>query len=258
MEQHVDNQENSSIAASSSFNSSAPSKEVAKYDYILKLIEIIPKIGWLLVTIVLLIFLFPELKSVISKVNSFKGYGIEVELKTSIEKYNKNIVRSNKDSIITIQSQEQIVNRVQLLTPYLKDREYKILWVDDHPENNVYVAKILEEIGLTIEPVTKSDAALELLSQAKQDTTLQQYNLVITDFGKDDMHEINGEQFANKLKYIDYFLPVIIYSSSYQPGENGMPYTIFASANRPDYLINYVLDVIERGGTPFPKDTSKN
>jgi CheY-like chemotaxis protein len=54
----------------------------------------------------------------------------------------------------------------------------KILWVDDHPENNAYEVEILRKCGATVHEVKKTENALQELTKAD-------WKLLISDMGRD-------------------------------------------------------------------------
>lgn len=124
--------------------------------------------------------------------------------------------------------------------------------MDDHPVNNVYVSKILENIGFKIETASTNNAGIELYTASLEDSILKKYDLIVSDYGKDNKTERDGLQFADSIKSIGSSTPVIIYSSSFFQTGLEKPNYIFAIANRPDFLINYILDIAERGETPYP------
>lgn len=184
-------------------------KTIFKQQRQLKIIEQLPKLSWQVLIVVITILFLPNLKEVLGKVNKFKGYGVEIELKSTFELYNKNPVDKETFKYIGARQQEQIINRIKFLQPILSAKTYKILWDDDHPINNIYVVKILEQIGFKIETASTSDAGLELLSATLEDTTLQRYDLIITDYSRDNPSDKNGLKLAENAKEIDYSIPII-------------------------------------------------
>ncbi len=237
------------------FNNNELSDRGFKQRLKLARIEQIPKLAWIFLTITIIILFIPNIKEMMTKMNKFKGYGIEIELQSAFDSYNKSKnTKKNKDEIfIKFQriQQEQITNRVTLLQPILQSKKYKILWIDDHPVNNIHECKLLNDIGFTIETASSSVAGLELYEASLKEKNMAKYDLIISDYGKDDLKDLDGVQFASSIKQIDFSIPIIFYSSSYFQSHSEKPDTVYAVANRPDFLINYVLDVIERGETPY-------
>ncbi len=235
----------------------------------LKFIDQLPKLVWPLIALVALVVLMPKISALVKKAKTVKVFDIEIELKSSFDDYNnsRQIVDSisklrterireslgERESYIPTRNQERIISRVNRLEDDFATNNYKLLWVDDHPSNNVYVARILQLIGFKIEHAGSTQSAIELLQLTIADTSLKHYDVIISDFSRDDtLHDSDGLKFADFTKSLDYSAPIIFFTSSYDEKVNGIPSSIFAVAHRPDYLINYVLDAIERGGTPFP------
>lgn len=81
----------------------------------------------------------------------------------------------------------------------------RILWVDDHPENNAYECSAMESIGVEVIQVTNNRDAYFKLEFFK-------YDLVITDIGRDAEPE-NGLDLLERIKARTPTLPVIVYTS---------------------------------------------
>ena len=214
----------------------------------LKLIDLIPKAAWLIIAVMLIFFLFPEIRNLIRNTSSFKGYGIEIELK-SIEAYNQKNIKLKRDSFLI--QKDQIINRVQLLQSLLRSKTYKIMWIDDNLSGNSDLYHILEQVGFKIDRQLTSSAGLAMIRNAERDTTLKQYDMIITKYRID---QINASQLADSVRYQTMSnVPVIIYTSNFDPMAHDVPKNVFAETDRPDFLINYTLDIVERGGTPFAR-----
>lgn len=230
-----------------------PLEKRLKGDSLLKLLELFPKIGWLFFAAIAFIFLFPIIKEKLSQADKVSAFGIELQLSKKIEIYNKK--SKDADSLkIPYENRTQIINRVKLLDTFLSSRIYKILWVDDNPVNNIYVKQILEQIGFKIDNAGSTNSALALIEATLADTSLHKYDLVISDYSRDDtLHDVDGKVFAFSANKFIPTTPIIFFSSSYDETKEGIPESIYAVAHRADYLINFVLDVVERGNTPLPK-----
>ena len=116
----------------------------------------------------------------------------------------KNQLRSNINSMVDLLKREQERIDVSDLTEF-KAEQYKILWVDDHPENNLVPIRMMENVGIIVHKVQSTDEALK---EIKQDD----YSLVISDMGRDHNSHA-GLDLLEKLNEINFKIPVIIYSS---------------------------------------------
>ena len=80
----------------------------------------------------------------------------------------------------------------------------KILWVDDHPENNIYEKQYFEKHRIAVHPVTNSDDALKLLD-------MYDYDAVISDMGRGD-DRLAGPRLVQQMRAKNDRTPVIIYT----------------------------------------------
>ena len=84
----------------------------------------------------------------------------------------------------------------------------RILWVDDHPENNLSASRYLEERDCVVHKAISTEEALSMLSILKSDI-----DLVISDMGRgDDPHA--GIKLLQAMQKTKYVVPCIIYSTS--------------------------------------------
>ena len=81
-------------------------------------------------------------------------------------------------------------------------RAARVLWVDDHPENNIYENVMLSALGLAITQVTSSEAAKSLLEQ-------DGFDLLITDLTRGH-DERGGIKLLEDLS--DRSIPTIVYT----------------------------------------------
>jgi DNA-binding response OmpR family regulator len=88
----------------------------------------------------------------------------------------------------------------------------KILWVDDHPENNIYEKQFFEKRRIAVHPVTNSEDALKLLQ-------MYDYDAVISDMGRGD-DRLAGPRMVQQMRARNDRTPVVIYTvRADQPGK---------------------------------------
>lgn len=115
----------------------------------------------------------------------------------------------------------------------------RVLWVDDHPDNNVEETLMLQGLGLSVTHTTTTTAALRYLAQGK-------FELLITDLGRDGDPEA-GLELLQALTNRQQPLPSIVYTM--HPGERaGRATALGASAviETPGDLLDAVLDRLGR------------
>jgi CheY-like chemotaxis protein len=130
----------------------------------------------------------------------------------------------------------------------------RILWVDDHPENNVPVIELLQRFGAAVETPRSNAEALALLRGSR-------YDVIITDMARD--HEgpgsdLKGVELADQV-YAGWTQPVLLFTSRFDPtrlpGKSSderlelvsrLQRIVFARTNRMDEALHYIIDMLER------------
>jgi len=80
----------------------------------------------------------------------------------------------------------------------------KLLWVDDHPENNVQEKRFFERHRIAVHPVTTSADAFQLLA-------IYDYRAIISDMGRGE-DRLAGARFVQQLRARNDGTPVVIYT----------------------------------------------
>lgn len=130
----------------------------------------------------------------------------------------------------------------------------RILWVDDHPENNSHIVELLQRFGATVETPRSNAEAIALLGGAR-------YDVIITDVARD--HEgpgsdLKGVELAEEV-FERWSRPVLLFTARFDPatlpGKSSderlelvarLQRSVFARTNRFDEALHYVLDMLER------------
>jgi CheY-like chemotaxis protein len=84
----------------------------------------------------------------------------------------------------------------------------RILWVDDHPDNNVYETLALETMGQIVTKTTSSYGAFAYLSA-------QSYGLLITDLGR-PTDQLDGLDFVRSVRKQYPGLTIVVYTMNAQ------------------------------------------
>jgi CheY-like chemotaxis protein len=85
----------------------------------------------------------------------------------------------------------------------------RILWVDDHPEHNIYEAQLFKSLGMVVETVLSTRGALERLSEGK-------YDVVISNMLR-GTETTAGYKLLKSMQARKIETPLIIYSASANP-----------------------------------------
>lgn len=116
--------------------------------------------------------------------------------------------------------------------------ETKILWVDDHPENQKYERKALGAIGISFVLARNTQEAISELAS-------QRFNVVITDFKRADDAR-GGYTLLDEVKKLPNPPPLIIYTGSTSPELEAQARQrgAFAQTNLPQQLFSSVIDAV--------------
>jgi CheY-like chemotaxis protein len=192
-------------------------------------VNLVPKIIGLLI-LLLIIYLYQDtIKEIAFRVSGAEAFGVKVSLSALVEKEKtRNIGR--------------VINQRELKSAYCRAwnersafRDARILWVDDHPENNAIVERpILTSLGAQITVALSNKEAADFLRRGD-------YDLVITDMSRDAGNETGADIPKILDESIQAFAPPVIY---YTMKEYRQVPGAFATATRPDELINYVTDAL--------------
>jgi len=133
----------------------------------------------------------------------------------------------------------------------------RILWVDDHPENNAALIDLLREFKASIDTSRSNKEAFELLRKG-------QYDVVISDVGRDDEEPgsgLKGIELAREV-FETWGHRVLLFTAQFDPATvpnlsdkellelvKGVERTVFGRTNRYDEALHLVLDLLERGKT---------
>lgn len=89
----------------------------------------------------------------------------------------------------------------------------RILWVDDHPENNFYEIKALRDRDVTVELVKSTDECLGAIRSARTP-----FGAIISDMGRREEdgkeHSDAGLELIGRLREQEIDTPVIVYASA--------------------------------------------
>lgn len=209
-----------------------------------QLIGTIPALAWVVfATVVYLTLRRPVLRHVLPRLAEIKGLGVEITLVDQLLREATDRPATDdggadtpgKAAVITPVQRRGVLRRLDNAAAFLSDG--RILWVDDHPEYNTSLVRIFEEVGMRVDLARSTDEAIRELRR-------HSYDLVLSDIGR-------GDDARAGLSMLDAFraegidLPVVIYTSSFD-SRRGVDPMIFGATNRPDDVINYVIDIMER------------
>lgn len=122
--------------------------------------------------------------------------------------------------------------KLKLAAPQL--RGLRILWVDDHPENNFPLRRLLGDAGVQI-TVAMSNA--EGIDTARR----KDFDIVISDYARDPPLSENGGQLAKELERLGYGAIVLFYTSDPTRITADVPHKL--ATNDPTQLLSSIADL---------------
>lgn len=183
------------------------------------------------------------------------GFGpTGVTLEFAEAKLSEAAARSGGDvsSMVGNAARRSIIDRLQRNDDLLS--RARILWTDDHPENNLPMVELLTRFGATVDTPQSNARAVDLISATR-------YDVAISDVARDDEGRgsgLKGVELAETL-FSNWGLRTILFTSRFNPATypeltaeqrlelvERLRRSTFAVTNRVDELLHYTLDVLER------------
>jgi len=204
----------------------------------IQLVKILPSILWLLLIVAILVLFYrPICDELLPNLANLKAMGVELSfvrdsMNAAIELAEKSpqwkVEVSSRDKELALSRARQHVKVF---------RNARILWVDDHPENNRNELRMFRQLQADIDIATSTEKALDMLRN-------DDYDLILSDMARDDK-AMAGLEFLEQCRKESKSIPVIFYIGVLDPTK-GVPPQAFGITNRPDELLHLTLDVLER------------
>ena len=170
--------------------------------------------------------------------DTLRSYGVPVEdkpyeygpLRQALDK-----ALAKNSSAVTETERTRLLRRADFAAELLRGAQ--VLWVDDHPINNLNERQILRSYGVFIDLARSTEEALDMLQAIR-------YDLIVSDMGRQGIKD-EGLRLLETIPRITQPRPLIFYTI-YSPEMRQRTSTAFAMTNRPDQLLHYIIDVLER------------
>jgi CheY-like chemotaxis protein len=180
-------------------------------------------LGWVLLVVFVVWKLLPTIRTVVaSRSLTIKAGGAEISvqqasdtLAQSVEDLREQLtaLKAQVEAAGTIAEPEgamdaKAASPIAAGVPKLR----RVLWVDDHPENNVYEVQSLRRKDVAVDQVTSTAEGLSALFHAPG-----RYDVVITDMGRrENDHDVPnaGLDFIERVREEDATTPIFVYASA--------------------------------------------
>ena len=177
-------------------------------------------------------------KNIQQNKETLRSYGVQVKdkpneygpLRQALDK-----ALAKNSSAVTETERTRLLRRADFAAELLRGAQ--VLWVDDHPNNNLNERQILRSYGVFIDLARSTEEALEMLQAIR-------YDLIVSDMGRQGIKD-EGLRLLETIQRSTQPRPLIFYTI-YSPEMRQRTGTAFAITNRPDQLLHYIIDVLER------------
>ena len=145
------------------------------------------------------------------------------------------LMRNRGRRVLEEYERHALYERLSYLTE--KKIQFRILWIDNHPENNQHEISLLQKIGLTVKLAQSSEAADRIISSGNVD-------LILSDRSRGGNRR-EGFEYLHSLVNRGVKIPVVFYVGYHEEAEGKSPYA-FGITHYPSEIIHLAMDVIQR------------
>lgn len=187
-----------------------------------------------LVIVMFLVFNFDLIKDLFVNVSHVEAFGVKMDFDATA----KQIIKETPDGVSG--PNVHLVEAEGALKRAAKSSEVyvaaSILWIDDHPEDNVAIRRVFQDLGANVTVTLDTAEAADALRRGF-------FDVVISDIVRPEGNDV-AIAFTKKVAEIPDAPAFIFYVG--QLDSRNPPNGAFAITNRPDELLNLVTDVLER------------
>lgn len=198
------------------------------------LLDIVPSILWVILVAIVFIMLRRTIeRNVLPRLTGVKGPGFALSFEAVANQLDEAIADRNVK--VSQGDRRGALGRAERHPNLLQGT--RILWVDDHPGDNRGERKLLHSLGVMIDLADHTDEALAGLARAE-------YDLVITDMRRGNDVQA-GKTLIQRMRDSNLYRWTIVYLRDFDPDKETSAW-VFGITNRPDQLLHYVMDIMER------------
>jgi CheY-like chemotaxis protein len=212
--------------------------------------ELLGVLVWPSVALLVLVRFGPGLREFLGNLGelSFKAGGVEATAKKQVEAAFALGAAVAKSPAAASETPTEAAQRARDVADIVAERVNahtlrqasgrRVLWVDDHPDNNILERRSLQAIGIKFDLTPSTDDALNRLAAGS-------YDAVISDMGRPPDPRA-GYTLLDSIRQRGIEIPFIIYAGSNAQAhkEEAMRHGALGSTNRPDELFTLVLSAL--------------
>jgi CheY-like chemotaxis protein len=215
-------------------------------DQIAQIIGAVGKLLWVLLAAFVIWLLRQPLTAAIGRLGTLEAFGVKFALSggaaldAAIELAEKNPAWPVE---VSAADRKAAIDRANAHRSVFEGAE--ILWVDDRPSNNRNEARMLRSFGALITFAATTDEASRALQTAAEQH--QPFDIILSDISRDlpASDPTAGLTMLRRLRNAGFQQPVIYYVGRLNP-DAGVPAGAFGVTNRPDQLLQLVIDALSR------------
>jgi CheY-like chemotaxis protein len=174
-----------------------------------------------------------EIKQALQRVNTFEAFGVKLTT-TELAQWASNKGARREAPATSLAELQEAYDRAYRNRSLFEGA--RALWVDDHPENNLWERRALRSLGMEVDVTLNNVEALDRLRR-------NEYEVLITDLGRDDPADKVTDLFSalRAPAFQPPYAPsLMIYTGS--PGET--PPGALARVTQPDILLRVITDAL--------------
>ena len=215
-------------------------------DEITHIIGAIASLLWVLLAAFVVWLLRQPLTAAVSRLASFEAFGVKFALSggaaldAAIDLAQKNPAWPVE---VPAADRKAALDRANANRSILEGAE--ILWVDDRPSNNRNEARMLRSFGALVTFAATTDEASRALQTAAEQH--QPFDIILSDISRSlpTPDPMAGLTILPRLRNAGFRQPLIYYIGRPDPNA-GVPAGAFGVTNRPDQLLQLVIDALSR------------
>jgi CheY-like chemotaxis protein len=224
----------------------AEADEIVTGDEIAHIIRAATALLWVLLAVYAVWLLRQPLAATIGRLGGFEAFGIKLALSggTALDAAIE-LAQKNPDWPVEVPAADRraALDRANAHRSVFEAAE--ILWVDDHPSNNRNETRMLRTFGALVTFAATTDEALHALRTGAEQH--QPFDIILSDISRDlpQADPKAGLSMLLPLRESGFHQPVIFYIGRPEPSA-GVPAGAFGLTNRPDQLLQLVVDALSR------------
>jgi len=201
---------------------------------------------WVLLAVFVVWLLRRPLIAAVSRLATFEAFGVKFALSggaaldAAIE-----LAEKNPDWPVEVSAADRkaAIDRANAHRSVFEGAE--ILWVDDRPSNNRNEARMLRSFGALVTFAATTEEALHAVQTGAEQH--HPFDLILSDISRDlpAFDKTAGLTMLPRLRDAGYHQPVIYYVG-HPNADAGVPAGAFGVTNRPDQLLQLVIDALSR------------